>query len=58
MAWDAVDDLNAVLQKIQFPRLTFTPDMLGIGTVGPHGTVLQNQDLANFTLSYRHTKSL
>jgi len=52
VAWDDVDNLTSVLQKVPFPSaLKFEPPVIGIGTVGPYGTVLQDKDLFNSTFS-------
>jgi len=46
MGWDAIDDMQVVLDKITFPSITFTAKQVGIGLVSDHGSVLKDSDIA------------
>jgi hypothetical protein len=44
---------SQAVAALSVPRTQFTGDIVALGSVGHHGTVLQNQDLATFNVTVR-----
>ena len=52
LAFDSApaDNLTAAFESLVVKDATCTPITVGLGSVGPHGTVLASKDLADFAI--------
>ena len=54
VAWsDNATAVSEAVAALSVPKTQFTGDIVALGSVGHHGTVLQNQDLAVFNVTVR-----
>jgi hypothetical protein len=51
LAWDDKDDLAAAFKKLRLDNLTYLPPYLGLGRVGPYGTVLKGGGWGQFPVN-------
>jgi hypothetical protein len=50
LAWDDKENMGPAFNALNLQPKTFVPTQVGIGQVGPHGTVLRGKNVGSFPL--------
>lgn len=53
LAWDNQEPMGPAFQKLNIQPHNFTSKGVGLGLVGPHGTVLRGKNFAYFPFAHR-----